>query len=136
MASYIENNLMENEEIKYEAELSNWAYGWQIFFGIILTPILIGFLILLAFYLSKISTELAITNKRVIVKTGFIQRNTIEISLKKVESIQVEQDIFGRMFDFGTVIVSGAGNPQAPLKFISKPLEFRKNILSLQDQLS
>jgi uncharacterized membrane protein YdbT with pleckstrin-like domain len=133
--SYISDNLMDGEKIEYEAELSNWAFFWQIFFGILLIPVVVGIIILIIYYIQKNSTELAVTNKRVIAKTGFIQRNTNEINLKKVESIQVEQGLLGRMLNYGTIIVSGTGTGHAPIRFISNPLEFRKQISNAQDKL-
>lgn len=89
--------------------------------------------LLLTAFLHKISTELAITDRRVIAKFGFIRRNTVEISLSKIESIQVNQGLLGRVFDFGSLVVSGAGNPQAPIPGICRPLDFRKNFTEAQE---
>jgi uncharacterized membrane protein YdbT with pleckstrin-like domain len=49
----------------------------------------------------------------VIAKFGFISRSTVELNIHKIESIQVDQGIFGRLFNFSSIIVAGAGNPQA-----------------------
>ena len=65
---------------------------------------------------------------------GFIRRNTVEINLAKVESVQVDQDVIGRLFDFGTLIIAGAGDPQAPLRGISAPMEFRKAFMEAQER--
>ncbi len=59
------------------------------------------------------STELAVTNKRIITKSGLIQRNTTEMFLEKVESIQVDQGILGRIFDFGSITISGTGGDKS-----------------------
>ena len=77
---------------------------------------------------------MAFTNKRVIAKFGFISRKTIELNISKVESIQVNQGILGRIFNYGTLIVSGAGNPQAPIPGISDPMAFRRSFMESQDQ--
>ena len=134
MAKYVQNVLTSNEKIIYEAEISMWAQSRLIVFGIITLPILIGFVFLLVAYVHTISTELAITNKRVIAKFGFIRRNTVEINLSKIESIQVHQGLLGRLFNFGSLVVSGAGAPQAPIPGICRPLEFRKKFMEAQEE--
>jgi len=73
------------------------------------------------------------SHKRVIAKFGLISRSTIEINLQKIESIQVNQGILGRIFNFGSIVVSGAGNPQAPIPGISSPLEFRRSFIDTQE---
>lgn len=85
-------------------------------------------------YVRYKTTELAITTKRVIVKHGFIRRRTVEININKVESIQVDQEVLGRMFNFGTLVIAGAGDPQAPIAGISSPMAFRKAFIEAQDQ--
>lgn len=83
--SYVSDNLMDGEKIEYEASLSNWGFFWQIFFGILLIPVIVGIVILIVVYIQKKCTELAVTNKRLIAKKGFIQRDTVEINLKKLK---------------------------------------------------
>ena len=73
------------------------------------------------------------TNRRVIVKEGFIKRSTVEVFLKRVESVQVDQSIWGRILNFGTIIVSGTGGVSDPLSMIRSPLEFKKQV---QQQLA
>jgi len=157
MASYIESTLINDEKIIAKAHLSLWSMALQIALGallaltIIIYPFipsntlgiynyidiaicLFGLFLLLKVYLRYISTELAFTNKRVIAKFGFIRRQTTELHISKVESIQVEQGILGRIFNFGTLIISGAGNPQAPIPGISEPIQFRQAFMQYQDQ--
>ncbi len=93
----------------------------------------IGLLFGVSATITYYTTELAITNKRVIAKFGFIRRNTVEINISKIESIQIDQGIRGRIFNFGSIIVSGAGNPVAPIPGISSPLEFRKMFFKVQE---
>ncbi len=83
-----------------------------------------------------LATELALTNKRVIAKFGWIQRHTIELSLARVESLTVNQSIFGRIFNFGTLTVNGIGGIQTPIPVIADPLKFRSNTLNLLDTKS
>ncbi|CAI1715215.1 Bacterial membrane flanked domain [Serratia quinivorans] len=73
-----------------------------------------------------ITTELALTNKRIIAKFGFIRRSTVELRLEKVESIGVDQSILGRILGYGTIVVKGTGGTATPIPSISKPLEFRR----------
>ena len=72
------------------------------------------------------TTELAITNRRIIAKFGFLRRDTIEINLSKIESIRVEQSIFGRMLNYGSLVIIGTGGSREPIPEIVDPLEFRR----------
>lgn len=134
MASYVESALTKAERVVYQGKVSIWS----------LMPLLLIGLIFLAFYglgilfwaaaaIRYFTTELAITNKRVIAKFGLISRSTIEINIQKIESIQVNQGILGRIFNFGSIVVSGAGNPQAPIPGISSPLQFRRAFIDTQE---
>lgn len=77
------------------------------------------------------ATELVITSRRVIAKTGFIQRHTWEINAAKVEGVEVSQSILGRLFDYGTVTVKGTGGGTAPIRNIDEPVVFRTHVTSL-----
>ena len=137
MSSYVQGVLGSGERIQYEAKVSMWSMMPLFILGFLLLPVYgLGLLFWLVAYLRYISTELAITNKKIIAKFGFIKRNTIEILLLKVESIQVHQSFFGRMLNYGSIVVSGAGNPQAPVPGISDPIQFRKQFMEIQEQLS
>jgi uncharacterized membrane protein YdbT with pleckstrin-like domain len=133
MASYIDKALIKDERILYRGNISLWSLSFLLFLGVILLPVGIGLIFLLVAYIRYKTTELAITNKRVIAKFGFISRRTVEININKVESIQVEQGIAGRIFDYGSLIISGAGDPQAPIPGISDPMRFRKAFIEAQD---
>ena len=64
---------------------------------------------------------------------GFISRQTIEINVAKIESIQVDQTVLGRMLNYGTIVLSGAGTPQATIRHIADPLAFRKAAVGAQE---
>jgi len=135
MTSYVEGALVKDEKIVHLGHISLWSVWHLIALGIVLLPAVgIGLVFLAMAYIRYKTTELAITTKRVIVKTGFIRRSTVEININKVESIQVDQEVLGRLFNFGTLIISGAGNPQAPITGISAPMEFRRAFIEAQDQ--
>lgn len=134
MGSYIKKSLMENENILYEAKVSLWSLLPLIIIGVVtLGLFFIGVIFLLWAFIRYISTELALTDKKIIAKFGFIRRETIEMNLNKAESIQIKQSILGRIFNFGSIVVSGAGNPQAPIPGISNPMKFRKAFLETQN---
>jgi uncharacterized membrane protein YdbT with pleckstrin-like domain len=78
--------------------------------------------------ITRASTELAVTDKRVIHKTGFIRRHTIEISRSQVESVDVDQSVLGRMLNFGDIVVRGTGATPEPFRYIADPLRFRSAI--------
>jgi uncharacterized membrane protein YdbT with pleckstrin-like domain len=73
-------------------------------------------------------TEIAVTNRRVIYKKGLIRRQTNEMNMDKVESVQVEQSILGRMLDYGSVTILGTGEGFETLRTIASPIELRNSI--------
>ena len=135
MGSFVQGTLGKDEKIIVEGRVSGWALVPSIIIGIITIPLFgLGIIIILSAVFTYISTELAVTNKRVVVKTGFIKRSTIELNLSKVESIQVHQGLFGRILNYGSLVVSGAGNPQAPIPNIADPMSFRRLATEAQEQ--
>jgi uncharacterized membrane protein YdbT with pleckstrin-like domain len=76
----------------------------------------------------RVTTELAVTDRRVIYKSGLLSRHTLEMNRSKVESVDVDQSILGRIFSFGTIIVRGTGGSLEPIRLISDPLTFRSHI--------
>jgi uncharacterized membrane protein YdbT with pleckstrin-like domain len=85
--------------------------------------------VLFSSWIGAVSTELAVTDKRVIAKTGFIRRSTHEIARHKIEGVAVQQSLTGRMLNFGTVTVRGTGGGLAPMTAIANPVHFR-NVVS------
>jgi uncharacterized membrane protein YdbT with pleckstrin-like domain len=92
------------------------------------TLIVLGGLILAIATLRRNSTEMAVTNKRIIIKKGFFTKRTIELFLSKVESIDVEQTLGGRMLGFGSITVRGIGGTNEPFSRVADPLEFRRQV--------
>ncbi|WP_342243230.1 PH domain-containing protein [Pseudomonas sp. OTU5201] len=134
MASYVESSLTKGERVIYQGRISLWSLLPHIVIGFLLLTLLIGVLFWIVAAIRYFTTELAITNKRVIAKTGLISRTSIEINLSKIESVQVKQSIFGRIFNYGSILVSGGGYPQAPIPGISNPLIFRRAFLDMQEE--
>jgi uncharacterized membrane protein YdbT with pleckstrin-like domain len=74
------------------------------------------------------TSEFAVTDRRVIIKVGWVKRRTLETMLGKVEALEVQQGVLGRMFNFGTITVTGTGGTQETFDRIGAPLEFRKQV--------
>jgi uncharacterized membrane protein YdbT with pleckstrin-like domain len=155
--SYVEKNLMPGETVVYRTRLHWVVIFWPMVLSIIFgvggivllartmaiprddssrTPVLvggaillvIGFVALVIALVKRNATEMAVTDRRVIVKIGVATRRTFEILLSKVESIGVEESVTGRMLGYGTVIVRGTGGTPEPFDTVSHPLEFRKQV--------
>jgi uncharacterized membrane protein YdbT with pleckstrin-like domain len=79
-------------------------------------------------FIRRATTELAVTDQRVIYKAGMLARHTLEMNRGKVESVTVDQTLLGRIFGYGTIIVRGTGSTLEPIRNISNPLTFRSHI--------
>ncbi|MDR2945137.1 MAG: PH domain-containing protein [Candidatus Adiutrix sp.] len=129
MASYVDSNLGAGEEVICRANISWFSVLLPLILGAFLLIFYgLGLLILIPCILKIMTTELALTNKRVIAKFGVISRHTVELRLEKIESININQGVFGRIFNYGSVVVNGTGGTGTPIPNIGKPLDFRKQI--------
>ena len=81
-----------------------------------------------AAWIRRYSTEIVVTSHRIVLKRGFIQRHTIEISADKIESVDVDQTLAGRIFDFGFVTIRGTGSTFERLGPVDEPLKLRTSI--------
>jgi hypothetical protein len=79
-------------------------------------------------WLRRVTTEFAVTDRRVIYKTGLFSRHTLEMNRSKVESVDVDQPFLGRIFGYGTIILRGTGSTFQPIYHIADPLTFRSHI--------
>lgn len=87
-----------------------------------------GVVVILMGMMRRNATEMAVTNRRVVVKTGLFSRKTIEMLLDKVESIEVSETAFGRMLGYGTIVLIGTGGTPEPFHKVAHPLEFRSQV--------
>lgn len=149
--SFIEDNLISDEELVYQAEVSWFVYLnamlWFIAGAVvyvigrfefsITSPALIIFTLFIALvglmrfsdaFLHQTCTEIGITNKRMVAKFGFIARETLEIPLNRIESVTIDQSVMERITCCGTVAVHGTGQTMAPVKFIDAPVRFRNEL--------
>lgn len=133
MASYVDTNLMPQEKVLYRAHTSLWSLTPMILLGILLLVVVVGLYFLVAAWIRYRTTEFAVTDRRVMAKTGLVSRRTVEMFLDKVESLNVEQSVPGRMFDYGTVTIRGTGATSEAFGNISAPLELRKHFMEAAD---
>lgn|SRR3990167_8365072 len=151
---YIEANLLQNEKLIYSVR-PHWiifsSAAWAILFALLLLlyspPILYirvydiwtlrdvaiaalvcmgGYWYISAYIYFKTS-EYGVTNKRVVIKVGWIQRRSLELLLDKVEGVLVDQTLMGRIFNYGGITIIGTGGTKDAFPFIPNPLLFRKN---------
>ncbi|HEY5208470.1 MAG TPA: PH domain-containing protein [Stellaceae bacterium] len=85
----------------------------------------IGGLSLIEAWWRRYTTEVTVTDTRIIYKRGFIRRHSFEMNMNKVESVHVNQSVFGRLFDYGDIVIRGTGSSFEPLRQIARPIEFR-----------
>jgi hypothetical protein len=90
--------------------------------------LVVGLFQLARAWLASANTEVIVTSRRVIYKTGFVSRNTVEMNLDKVESVLVQQSLPGRMLDYGAVIIRGVGAGLEPIRNIGAPLMLHRHI--------
>jgi hypothetical protein len=150
--SYVDKELLPGETITFRTSVH-----WSRFFGtILMTIMLLGVAVGCFIFGSKTSnsiltyagiaalviaggcllpmvvvyttSEFAVTNKRVLIKTGFIRRISLELLLRQVESVLVDQSVMGRMLGYGSIVVIGTGGSREEFHNIANPLEFRKQV--------
>jgi uncharacterized membrane protein YdbT with pleckstrin-like domain len=90
--------------------------------------IVVALVIVLVGMARRNATEMAVTNRRVVVKTGLASRRTIEMLLNKVESIEVSETTMGRLLGYGAIVVVGTGGSTEPFRRIAHPLTFRSRL--------
>ena len=152
MGSYLDQTLLKDERILLQTKIALRRYigsfvlgGASFVFGIStiadgarfgwlfvgLTPLLI-----VPPILRYLTSELALTNRRVVAKYGFITLRTQEIRLEKIESVSVHQDISGRLLNYGSVIITGTGGSRDTMPDIPDPVVFRTRFAEALDGLA
>ena len=150
--SYVQQVLQPGETVRFRTNVHWFVYlaaitalligcvlgGWyyateQTSLVLLLGPLVfvaIGLLLAIAAWLKRFGTEIAVTDRRVIYKTGLIRRRTTEINMDKIESVDVDQSVMGRLFGYGTVTIRGTGKAVKPLRDVADPIDFRNAILA------
>ena len=145
--SYIDGNLLAGESVTYRTRLH-----WKMLLGAILfdslvcvpiaivllmkieaklwvlAPVVLGAVVLAVAVLRRASSELAVTNKRVILKVGLLETRSVELLLSKVEAIGVTQGVLGKMLGYGDIVVTGSGGTKEVFAGIQSPLDFRRAV--------
>jgi len=154
---YIENNLVPGEQVIYKTGYHWIVIFWSIVLSLLFAALgvaalyeafsdsqkadykqafeiggsialVLAAIILMQGIVRRNSTEVAVSNKRVLIKTGMGSRRTLDMMLSRVESIGVEETFWGRMLGFGSVVVRGTGGTPESFVMIANPQEFRRNV--------
>jgi uncharacterized membrane protein YdbT with pleckstrin-like domain len=103
--------------------------GWELLGWITAAAaFVIGAVLLVEHWWRRFTTEVAVTDRRIIYKVGFIKRHTVEMHMDKVESVDVDQTILGRIFNYGDITIRGTGETMERLHMIEAPLAFRNYV--------
>ena len=132
--SYIEQSLSAGEKIESLFRL-HWYARIPMVIWILLGIPTVGITWIMAIYeyLRLKYIEQGVTNKRVILKTGIISRKTEEMKLASIETVEIDQGIMGRIFDFGTVRITGRGISDVVFKGIANPMAVKRQIESISN---
>ena len=149
--SYIDGNLLEGEHVVFRTRLHwkllvgpgvfllatlvppAWLYLQRTWTDWVLIAPLVGLIVLLAAIVKRMSSDFAVTNKRVMMKTGIFNTRSVELLLNKIEAIAVNQTLAGRMLGYGHIVVTGSGGTGETFSDIQAPLEFRRAVQSVTD---
>lgn len=153
---YVKQNLLPNEELVYETRLHGVVFFWPVVLLLLAIAALVGaqmlppstsqlsvttaligaaailgvvgLVLLIPQFVAWNTTELGVTDQRVMAKSGFIRRRSLEMVLQGVESIGVDQAILGRILNYGTVTIIGSGGTKESFTRIASPFTFRRSV--------
>jgi len=146
--SYVDSILEPGEQVRYRTTISWTVYAnalWVSFGAaaiayvafktnidwLFLVSGALGVIALVLFArgaLQRAATEIAVTDRRIVFKRGLIRRHTVEMNMAKVESVDVDQTLLGRLFDYGDVTVRGVGSTFERLRLVDAPLRLRTSV--------
>lgn len=115
MGTYVNNNLFRNEQVVFETNY-HWIhwFSWVSLFTLGIYPTI-----------QSLTDEFVVTDRRIIVKRGLISHYTLEMDISRVETVNVRQSIFGRIFGYGCITIIGTGGTRESFYSIRNPLLFR-----------
>jgi len=147
---YVDEILEPGEKVVFKTRLSWTLYGPAIVYALIALALtffsasaagfgvavfvvaalaaVAAFVSFLRAWFRRWTTEIAVTDRRVVLKRGFIRRHTVEMNMQKVESVDVDQTQLGRLFNYGTVTIKGTGSTLESFRMIDHPLKLRTAI--------
>lgn len=144
--SYVDTHLLPHEKVIYKTRITAWIYAQSFMYiaaafvveflynqdavqsrkGFVISFLFLLFVLsLIGCYIKRATSEFAVTDKRIIIKTGLIRRNSLEIFLRQVEGLYVDQGILGRILRYGTLSIIGTGGTKEPFQYIDDPMGFR-----------
>jgi len=131
---YIDESLADGETIIQRGKWPGifWFGAWAAL--ILLGIIVVGVVMFLTAWIKMKTTDFAVTNRRVILKTGWLNRHTHELAVESVEGVSLDQSIVARMFGFGRVVVTGTGDAVIAFPPMANPVEFRRAIETARAQ--
>ena len=149
--SYVDSNLLGGERVVHRTRLYWLLLGWPVLFLIVVCvplawlamtdrwndlawiPPGIAALILLGAIIKRQSSDFAVTNKRVLMKTGVFTTRSTELFLNKIEAIAVHQTLAGRILHYGDIVITGSGGTHEEFHDIQSPLSFRRAVQTVTD---
>jgi len=152
--SYVRKNLVTGESLIYETGVHWSVLLWPLVIAIVVSAgaivcllqknsdflyvgaalLVVAAAVLAVAIVKRNATEIAVTNRRVIIKSGWVHRRSLEIMLAKVESIGITEPFLGRMLGYGTVVIRGTGGTPEPFEKIADPSELRKHVHEQADR--
>ena len=146
--SYVDSILEPGEQVRYRTTISWTVYANALWVSLaagaiayiafktnvdwlLLASGALGVIALVLFALGALrraATEIAVTDRRIVFKRGLIRRHTVEMNMAKVESVDVDQTLLGRLFDYGDVTVRGVGSTFEQLSLVDAPLKLRTSV--------
>jgi uncharacterized membrane protein YdbT with pleckstrin-like domain len=146
--SYVKRDLIPGENLVYQTGLHWSVLLWPVIIALIIAAggvvcllqkdtnflyagaalFVVALVILAVAAFRRSAVEMAVTNRRVIIKMGIASRRSLEIMLAKVESIGIEESAMGRVFGYGTLTIHGTGGTPEPFARIAHPSEFRREV--------
>ena len=149
--SYIDSNLLAGETVVYRTRLHWLLFIVPVLFTIVVLvpstwflvngtwntfawiPPVVALVVLIPPFIRRQSSDFAVTNKRVMMKVGVLRTRSVELLLGKIEAITANQSLFGRIFGYGDIVVTGSGGTKEMLSHIQGPFEFRRAMQSVTD---
>lgn len=151
--SYVTRNLVAGESLVYETGVHWSVLFWPVVIATVIGAgaivcflkkdsdflyagaalLVVALAVIVAATVKRNATEIAVTNRRVIIKTGLARRRSLEIMLPKVESVAITESLMGRVLGYGTVVIHGTGGTPEPFEKIAHPSEFRNHVKEQAD---
>jgi uncharacterized membrane protein YdbT with pleckstrin-like domain len=140
---------MDNQQVVYQARLHWVLFIWPVLFlafglwasskflslhEVGLFVVVMALLWSILVWLTYQFSSLTIKKKQVILRTGILVRQTIDISLNKIESVDIRQSILGSLFKYGSIVITGTGGTRQEMTYVARPLTCRRYIEQLMHE--